>query len=84
MAVAKGEAVRMRAQLFLHDLIRLGAILNMDAVSAFFERIERPTDSNRFVDEIMALKYTADGKAVRLELSNYGTVEIRSRKVTIL
>jgi hypothetical protein len=66
-------------------LVRFGAIQNFDVVSAFFEKIERPTDRDRAIVEVIGLLHSGDRKdAVIVDLSPYGSVEIKSRHVTVV
>lgn len=63
-------------------VIRLSAIANMPEVSAFFGKIQLPSDPDRFVDEIDELSEPRRG-FVLLHLSTFGRIEIRASKITL-
>lgn len=63
-------------------VVRLSAIENMPVVSAFFQKLELPADSKRFVSEIVQLAQPKKD-VVLLELADHGSVEIHSRKISL-
>jgi hypothetical protein len=65
-------------------IVRFGAIVNMETVTSFFERIERPNDQNQAIDEVVGLVHLREKKEViLLDLSKSGSVEIQARNVTV-
>jgi hypothetical protein len=66
-------------------LVRFGAIQNFEAVSAFFEKIDRPHDPERSIAEVVGLVHSGAKKdAVIVDLSPCGSIEINSRHVTVV
>ena len=66
-------------------LVRFGAIQNFDEVTAFFEKIKRPADRDRSIAEVVGLVHSGDRKdSVIVDLSRIGSVEIRSRHITVV
>ncbi|MES2696813.1 MAG: hypothetical protein V4773_25320 [Verrucomicrobiota bacterium] len=66
-------------------LLRFGAIRNFETVSAFFQKLQRPQQSDRSIAEVVGLIHSGDRKdAVILDLSPYGSVEIETRHVTVV
>jgi hypothetical protein len=65
-------------------LVRFGAIQNFESVSAFFEKVQRPREPGRAIAEVVGLVHAGDRKdSVIVDLSPYGSVEIKSRHVTV-
>lgn len=66
-------------------LVRFGAIQNFEAVAAFFDKVERPSDPYRSIAEVVGLVHSGVRKdAVIVDLSPCGSIEINSRNVTVV
>ncbi len=66
-------------------IVRFGGIVNMDAVTSFFGRIERPEDTTHAIDEVIGLIYLREKKdVVVLDLHKSGSVEIHTRNISIV
>lgn len=66
-------------------LARFGGIKNFETVAAFFGKIERPSDTEHFIAEVVGLKHIGAKKdLVIVDLSPCGSIEIDSRHVTVI
>jgi hypothetical protein len=61
---------------------RFGAIENMEQVATFFQKVEQPSDRNRFIAEVVGLTEPKKNVFV-LELEWIGSVEIHSTKLSL-
>ena len=62
-------------------VVRFGAIENMPQVTTYFDQLERPSGSDGFVAGICSLTQSKKNSVV-LALSDYGSLEIRAKKVS--